>query len=442
MDSSERTQAEPGGEVRRTHIALSTPGLIVLLLAVLSPWLFLAVSNKAPSSGGSRKAGVRPTGPAERATAGTDTNRMALVQPCRPGPWGRMDTVRINLEPPEEFIPEGWESSQTTTWHFVGMDAAAVSSVFDSAGLPDDLKTKLLDRSLWEATPSGIDIRPPDSILLALPPGARERIYATLSRFKENITQSTPYCFKPDLIEERFANSHLSVDRISLIRSLMYPRGSLLLFSDMFVSLNATPDRDEKMKMIKTISRMRTMILRLHLDADTDVDSLVNYWGKGGRAKDLRPLLESLTRVPGDGEIDIVHLLPRFARLRLYTFPLPAQHVTSANEDCHWSSFNFFNDTPNPDYTQPEIVAQLLERDYFRLPGSPAFGDIVFFLLPSGDVIHSAVYLADDIVFTKNGPASEQPWMLMTIPDLLALYTATRAPDETLQVAYWRRKDF
>jgi hypothetical protein len=47
----------------------------------------------------------------------------------------------------------------------------------------------------------------------------------------------------------------------------------------------------------------------------------------------------------------------------------------------------------------------------------------------NGNSIHSAVYLADDIVFTKNGNNYAQPWMLMHLKDLLAEYSRDSAPE-------------
>ncbi len=41
------------------------------------------------------------------------------------------------------------------------------------------------------------------------------------------------------------------------------------------------------------------------------------------------------------------------------------------------------------------------------------------------EIKHSAVYLADDLVFTKNGNNYRQPWMLMHIANLLATYPAS-----------------
>jgi hypothetical protein len=63
-------------------------------------------------------------------------------------------------------------------------------------------------------------------------------------------------------------------------------------------------------------------------------------------------------------------------------------------------------------------------------------GDILLLLNSRNEVKHSAVYLADDLVFTKNGNNYRQPWMIMHIPDLLATYPAT----PPMQVVYMRLK--
>jgi hypothetical protein len=37
---------------------------------------------------------------------------------------------------------------------------------------------------------------------------------------------------------------------------------------------------------------------------------------------------------------------------------------------------------------------------------------------------HMCVYIAADVVYTKNGVDPKQPWVLMRMKDLLALYTS------------------
>ena len=72
------------------------------------------------------------------------------------------------------------------------------------------------------------------------------------------------------------------------------------------------------------------------------------------------------------------------------------------------------------------------------MEGQPQYGDVLMLSLPDGSIVHSAVYLADDIVFTKNGDTSVHPWMLSRIPDMLAQYSFMVEPGEHLTVSYVR----
>ena len=60
--------------------------------------------------------------------------------------------------------------------------------------------------------------------------------------------------------------------------------------------------------------------------------------------------------------------------------------------------------------------------------------DIVFFQKADATVMHAAVYLADNVVYTKNGGSNLHPWMLSTIPELQDLYSFQLGPDEKLDI--------
>ena len=109
--------------------------------------------------------------------------------------------------------------------------------------------------------------------------------------------------------------------------------------------------------------------------------------------------------------------------------------------DCHWTSFNFFNDVADPQMSDPAYFMQKLKADYVPAAGDPRYGDIAFFSKPDGGIVHSAVYLADDIFFTKNGATFTYPWMLETLTDLLKQYSFQVEPDEKLVVSYFRHKN-
>jgi len=65
-------------------------------------------------------------------------------------------------------------------------------------------------------------------------------------------------------------------------------------------------------------------------------------------------------------------------------------------------------------------------------------GDIVLFSTASSTIpIHAAVYIADDLLFTKNGGVYWSPWMLTTLDELKKMYTR---PSTFLKVQYVRKR--
>jgi hypothetical protein len=46
----------------------------------------------------------------------------------------------------------------------------------------------------------------------------------------------------------------------------------------------------------------------------------------------------------------------------------------------------------------------------------------IFLMKSETEAVHACVYLADDIVFTKNGPGLVQPWTLTALKDVQAFY--------------------
>ena len=150
---------------------------------------------------------------------------------------------------------------------------------------------------------------------------------------------------------------------------------------------------------------------------------------------DIRPLLEALKQLPDGGNLGLYYLLPKFARDRLYTFPLPPQ-AGEPIMDCHWSTFNFCNDTPDNRFNDPAFAVTYIRQNYYQIAAPSVYGDILLLMNDKQEIKHSATYLADDIVFTKNGNNYRQPWMLMRIPDLLATYPSM----PPMHAVYMRRK--
>jgi hypothetical protein len=353
----------------------------------------------------------------------------------RRGPWGELQYSRIAISIPDELVPDE-PLDAPIRWWFEGFSPERVESVFKDGGLtPQQLGS--LAQARWEMSSKGVLVSPPPSLVVSLSPSSRERVYEALSGSLLNVPQHRPEVLRPEDLEERLESTGLGDETLAMFRKLLYPRGSRLLFSDDQVVLPALQNSHDRLRFEQMAHRRMTFVVQLVVDETSDIDALVAYWDYPGRPKGLRTLFESLARVPGGGELDIAHLLPSFARERLYTFPDPARPPSAPKHDCVWTSFNFFNDQPDDRLADPEYTQRLMEQAYAKVD-SPKFGDIAVLRTPSQNLVHAAVYLADDLVFTKNGFSALQPWILMTLSDVVTFYSITGP--EPLELSYLRRK--
>ena len=81
-------------------------------------------------------------------------------------------------------------------------------------------------------------------------------------------------------------------------------------------------------------------------------------------------------------------------------------------------------------------MVRTLKQEYYRVYGNLQLGDVVLFVKEGEEAIHSAVHIADDVVFTKNGNSSSQPWELMKLEDMKTFYPTLKPMD----VRFFRRK--
>jgi hypothetical protein len=210
----------------------------------------------------------------------------------------------------------------------------------------------------------------------------------------------------------------------------LYRRGDAQFFSDFPVVLRRLPTDRQRMDLFEALSREPAVLARLHVSPTSDVDKLLGYWGwaPGVRAMDLRTMLETLKRHPGGGDVSVACLLPPFARQRLYDYPV-IYDGEDMPMDCFWSTMNFFNETPDNRFSiQPGYLTAYLAAHYYQLAKPTRYGDLVFLLDGKDQAVHAAVYIADDIVFTKNGNNIRQPWILMRLKNLIAAYSVAGQP--------------
>jgi hypothetical protein len=140
----------------------------------------------------------------------------------------------------------------------------------------------------------------------------------------------------------------------------------------------------------------------------------------------------------GGKAVNIVLLLPAFARQRLYTFPLPPERGPSLGHDCIWTAFNFFAEEPVPlSFANLAEVVKTLDRDYYHVYTKPQLGDLVVYLGEGGKLIHAAVYVADDVLFTKIGNTPSWPWMLIKMDEMKTFYPSHKP----WEVKFYRHRE-
>ncbi len=351
----------------------------------------------------------------------------------KPGPWGELEYMRIQVEPNDETIEAEIRHSLAvpTRWFFAAMTPEQVWTLLTNVGL-SAAQLAELRQSPTLADAEGVIIEPPHSVIFGMNEAVRARLYGELGKNELNELYAWPFTWRQGGWDEWISHSGLSDATLALVQQVLFRRGSAYCVSDLNALCTRTTDPEERRRLIKMLSRSSALLMKVRIRPDSDIESLTQYWGRGMHVKDIERLLRSLTKVQGSVTLDVVHLLPPFARKRINCFPTP-RAPGETQPDCYWSSWNFFNDPPDDRYYNFETWrTELAER--CQQVEAPLFGDLVFLCRPDGIPIHAAVYIADDVVFTKNGSNPRQPWKLMKMEDMLARY----ATDYVLRIAYFR----
>lgn len=385
--SSVAPPTPPG--VRPHHVYIPAGLFLLILVLAVVPWIWQALrSRQAPTP-------APPSlNPALPAAPGIEV---------RTRPWGELESIELILMPTEELIPPGWADPKPVQWYFQKYTVEQLAEWFRGLPLSPDHRNALTDLSRWRTDEAGVVVTVPDEVAIGLAPTSRAAIYRVLIRDDRNASHTSPWSLRTNLWRAAYQTAGISdQSRTTLERSAHYEQGRLYV-ADVLAVLNQTPSREEKSRIVRLTSSASARLVRLRIRPDSDLGDLMLYWAGRGRRKDLRPIFEAIKAMPGGGTIDICHLLPAFARQRIFTYPHPAQAADGVRRDCHWTSLNFFSVVPDDRFGNPNAVQQHILQHYYPVGDSPPFGDVVFFSRPDGSVVHSAVYLAANYVFTKNG---------------------------------------
>ena len=346
-----------------------------------------------------------------------------------PRPEGEFEYTPLPLLDPA-LLPPLDGSLGGPQWFFEGASVDQVWALLGGCVTSPQLLKQLHEPSRWRVETNGVRLQPPPQFVLELKSTDRARIYSILALSPVNSAQCCPFRFRPDSFDHWLKGVGLSEEHGELIRRLLYPHNGSLCLSDGNL-LQAMLPADEFQRAVQSLYGENTFLMRLRVTAETDAEQVINYWGKGGRAHLIRPLILSLKRVPGTGSLSVAYLLPPLAKMRLYTYDEPSAGQ-SIRYNCSWSAMNFFREKPDDRFVDFEYTLQALSSGYEEVHGLPTYGDVIALFTAADKPVHFCVYLADGVVFTKNGIDSMQPWVLMKLPDLLAYYpshseTRTRA---------------
>ncbi|MBC8372393.1 MAG: hypothetical protein H8E53_02275 [Planctomycetes bacterium] len=374
------------------------------------------------------------------AAANGNSNILAATRPmvATTGPWGELEYSPIVIAPPLEYVSESdVDFSGKVVWHFPNVGSTGLSALLKKIGLAAPLVAELESMAKADVSLPGMSLYPSKEFVRGLSAEARAKLYRTLCEYSDNLDHRNLFLFRGESTDQWFAGSTVSPETRKLVEPFIYRQGNFMYFADMRSIVGFIPSRGQQLALLRTLRRDATFLVHVRISAKSDIERLVNYWGRGGRAQEVRPILESLMRRGGDQIIDITHLLPPLARRRLYTYPARSVVDISVQRDCHWTSLNFFNDIPDDKFAKCDAMLPELKKNFYRVHGNFQLGDIALLVDAKGRTVHSATYIADDIFFHRCGSDSSAPWVLTKGEDLTDFYPRRGKS----HVLFYRRKN-
>ena len=342
----------------------------------------------------------------------------------QPGPWGELEYFPVFLEAPAHLIDQFPMPNSRTRWAFPLSKVLELPALFQKAGLPQPFMDALLSPHTMVKDLDMAYLFPPKEQLEAMTPEQRQVVYKELRKYPINEFHTEPVLILSDDVDEWFRTAKIRPELLNKFKQFVYKRGQIMAFSDLPALMSYAVDEAEGKTLMKALTRTRGLMVKLFANERTNIPEIMKYWetGQNIRRKDVGPLLQSIVDVKGVDRIDIVHMLPALPRKLLMTYPDISMGKDGIMPDCHWTSLNFFNYDPQPYLLEPHFATSAVLQRFTPIPAPYKFGDILFFLDGVGDAFHSCVYIADDIVFTKNGRNVLSPWVFMKLDDVKKIY--------------------
>jgi hypothetical protein len=359
----------------------------------------------------------------------------------RPGPWGDVEYLPITIAPPRKLLRVQAIEDEVVPWYFTGMSRNDFVASLNMLGASAKLQESLLSPAMLAVYPEGVRLTPTCPAILEMDDKLRRGLYEILARHPEN--KGRGWEFRASYLET-FPKFGVSRSAASLLEKVSVRNGKYLITYSLPCVLAEIPQQEEKVGMMKALSQQESMLVRLKINPKSDVQALAAYWGRGQWSSDAEAILESLRQRRDGGAINVLELLPPLPGALLHSYPVPHNFLNGPEvvKNCSWTAFNFFRDEPRAEFSNEDFVLKTLKEDYYPVLSDPRYGDIAVFLMPDQTMRHVAVYLADDLFFTKNGDNPWHPWVYSTKEDLIENLFFGLSEGQSLTIHYFRSKAY
>ncbi|MCB1230638.1 MAG: hypothetical protein KDN19_10250 [Verrucomicrobiae bacterium] len=364
------------------------------------------------------------------------------VDPAPKPNWGKIETTQFVLEPPDELLDEPLYYAPSLLWAFpLEWDSEKISHFFRESGLDEDFIEKFLTQERILKPGVAVGYVPTREMVLQLSNRQREALYTRLGQWDFNPYHSNPFEFGTMRLTDvaEMAPHAFPKEFISQADKLVYQIGRKHVFADYAAMAGPLPDELARLDFAKLLLRTRCHFARMNPFANEEAAEIIRYWSARNRNLDVVPILEAAARSKGRDPINLIHLLPPIPRSLVFTFPPPQSMVGTKRPDCFWTAHNFFT----PEISQRYLDVTFEDSDFEGwLPIEPPYelGDVILVVDQANPekIYHACNYVADDLVFTKNGTSRIRPWVLQTLDDMKSVYFR----EGETKLIFLRREEF
>ncbi len=357
------------------------------------------------------------------ASATAEVKTIAGLKIAPDAPWGKLVKTSICLEAPERLVKMYPSPSTSTCWCLAPANLDKLKALFTQSSVAKEQWEPMFTDKHQLKLEGEIAIYPSPQLVLDLPATLRTAIYKLISLSQANEYFHAPLVVTSGKYDQWLRGSALPTTMMPLFKQLIWSDGPQHYFSDPSLLMSQCQNPTQHLAIMKLMTRTQAVVAHLEISAETDITALQAYWRAGRIRTDVEPLLASLQPTePGTtSRMDLVHLLPPFVRKLLYAYPDLNQGISGRFPDCHWTSLNFLEPAIKDYYIDTNAASKELLANYTRVTDHLRLGDIILFR--NGDQgLHSCVYVADDLVFTKNGSNLVHPWVLSELSDVVDTY--------------------